>query len=71
MGKPFFNKNIIPKCAYCKFGKTSDYSGEVFCLKHGVTDAQNVCGKYEYDVLKRTPQTPALQKGFCEEDFKL
>ena len=52
-------------CAFCEYAislPTSDgEENDVICEKRGVVRADYVCGKFRYDLLKRTPKDkPAL-----------
>ena len=71
MAKPLLNKNISPACEYCKHGTASKYTDEVFCLKKGVTNKQDACRHYKYDVLKRTPKRINPTGEFTAEDFEI
>ncbi|MBQ9747522.1 MAG: hypothetical protein IJV98_01945 [Clostridia bacterium] len=46
-------------CAYCEFAlplPTADgEDSDMICEKRGVVRADHVCGKFRYDLLKRTP----------------
>lgn len=66
-----FNKNQRKSCAYCCYGVKSQFSNEIFCSKKGVVTSENVCRKYKYDVLKRTPDQNIISKNYSAEDFKL
>lgn len=66
-----FNKKTRKSCAWCLFGTKSDFSDEIFCKKRGVVGTDNVCCKYRYDVLKRTPEEPHISKNYTADDFKL
>lgn len=66
-----FDKDMKKSCAYCVHGKKSEYSDDVFCIKRGVTTADDYCRKYKYDPLKRTPDTEAIDKDYKAEDFSL
>lgn len=71
MSKSVFSKDISPACGHCIFGKTSEYSDEIFCLKHGVTERNDACRHYKYDVLKRTPNRIKPVSDFKPEDFEI
>ena len=66
-----FNKNQRKSCAFCAYGIKSDYSNEIFCKKKGIVGTDDVCRKYKYDVLKRTPEAKTISKNYSSEDFKL
>ncbi len=67
----FFNKNVLPSCAWCVFGKPSEHTNEVFCTKRGFTYKNEHCRSYKYDPLKRTPVRSHPADGYNPEDFKL
>lgn len=71
MAKSIFNKKISPACCYCVHGKTSEYTDEIFCLKKGITEKNDSCRHYKYDVFKREPQKPTIADGYNPDDFKL
>ena len=67
-----FRKHIDPRCAYCVHGTTISES-QVACVKRGVVQAQDRCGAFRYEPLRRIPQRPAelpLEK-MKAEDFEL
>lgn len=67
----FFSKKTDKSCAWCKYGVKSDYSADIFCKKCGVVGTDNVCRRYKYDPLKRTPYTQTISKEYTAEDFSL
>lgn len=57
-----FNRQIMPSCSYCRFG-TCIGDGEVACTKRGITSVLGSCNKYQYDPMKREPETlPTFNK---------
>lgn len=66
-----FNKKLPHACAYCVHGRTSLFSGEILCPKHGITDPKDFCGKYKYDPLKRVPEQIKIADNYTPEDFSL
>lgn len=70
MGK-FFNKKLRKSCAFCTHGIKSQFNNEIFCKKKGIVTSDSVCRKYEYDVLKRTPDNNVICNNYSAEDFKL
>ena len=66
-----FNKNLQRSCEWCVHSKKSEFSDEILCRKHGVTDRRDYCRNYKYDVLKRTPQKQKCDKKFTPEDFQI
>lgn len=71
MFKLRFNKKQDKYCKYCIFGKTLDFSGEVFCKKKGFVSSLDYCRRFKYDPLKRTPSTSTLKNTYTKEDFTL
>lgn len=71
MSAPLFNKNTPRACAWCLHGKSSDYTDEIFCIKRGITNKNDSCRHYKYDVLKRTPKKTKPAGEYSAEDFKL
>ncbi len=70
-----FSRNIEPSCSYCRFG-SSIGSGEIACIRRGITTAGGACRRFVYDPLKREPERPPvlvkkLSKEMCEEDFAI
>ena len=67
-----FRKDLEPYCAYCAHGSSLD-DETVICVKKGIVKKWGKCRAFEYDPLKRTPQTPQVPtaKGLSEEDFKI
>ena len=67
-----FEKDIEPRCAYCRRGAPLD-EDTVFCPKRGVVDAAGACRRFRYDPLKRVPPKPVSVdfSHLKEEDFVL
>ena len=51
----YFDKNIAPKCDYCRYGKRAKDGNKVLCEQRGLVDAAYSCGKFIYSPLKRIP----------------
>ena len=66
-----FNKKLMKACEYCKYGKISDFSDEVFCFKKGITQKNDSCRHFEYDILKRKPQRIKPSDNYNPDNFKL
>ena len=67
-----FEKDMDPRCAYCKRGALLD-EGRVMCLRKGIVSAGDSCRKFRYDPLKRVPPKP-VKADFSrlkDEDFTL
>lgn len=67
-----FDKDIEPRCAYCKRGTLLE-DGQVLCVKKGVVAVSGSCRRFRYDPLKRVPPKP-LAVSFAhlrDEDFTL
>ena len=54
-GGKYFDKNIQPKCDYCRFGKRAKDGDKVLCEKKGLVASDSSCGKFIYSPLKRIP----------------
>lgn len=67
-----FEKDMDPRCAYCKRGAPLA-EGRVMCLKKGIVSAGDSCRKFRYDPLKRVPPKPAKAdfSRLKDEDFVL
>ena len=67
-----FRKNIEPRCAYCVKGSPLSET-EVACVKCGIVSAENHCGAFRYDPLKRVPPRPVKLENqkLKQEDFSL
>lgn len=67
-----FEKDIDPRCAYCKRGVALD-EDQIMCVKKGIVSPAGSCRKFKYDPLKRVPPKP-MSADFShlkEEDFVL
>ena len=67
-----FRKDIEPRCAYCEKGSQIN-DNDVACVKKGIVSAEDHCGSFRYDPLKRVPPRPVkleTQK-LKQEDFSL
>lgn len=71
MPKKVFNKKLEKRCGYCIFGRKSEFSNEVMCIKKGITDVNDFCRKFKYDPLKREPERIRISNDFNAEDFKI
>ena len=67
-----FDRNIEPRCAYCKRGEAVDEE-QIICIKKGMVSPSGSCRSFRYDPLKRVPPKPAVPsfKRFRDEDFTL
>ena len=67
-----FEKDMDPRCAYCKRGAPLG-EDRVMCLKKGIVSAGDACRKFRYDPLKRVPPKPAKAdfSRLKDEDFTL
>ncbi len=69
-----FQKDIPPRCIYCKKGAPLGESKEqVMCLKKGIVSSDSSCRRFQYDPLKRVPSHPVQPdfSRFQDEDFTL
>ncbi len=66
-----FNKKLSKSCSFCIYGNKSEYSDEIFCAKHGVTNKRDYCRNYKYDILKRKPERIKTSGEFTDKDFSL
>lgn len=71
MSAKFFDKKLKHSCAWCRYGKKSDYTDDIFCLKRGVTGRFDSCRHYKYDPLKRIPENAKLSGNYTAEDFEI
>ena len=67
-----FEKDIEPRCAYCKRGSPLD-EDNIMCIKKGIVSPAGACRRFRYDPLKRVPPKPmSLDLSHLkEEDFVL
>ena len=67
-----FEKNIEPRCGYCKRGTPLE-DEKVMCVRKGVVAAAGACRGFRYDPLKRVPPRPAAASfdHLKDEDFTL
>ena len=67
-----FEKDIEPRCAYCKRGAVLDEE-RVMCMKKGIVSAAGSCRRFQYEPLKRVPPKPVTAdfSHLKEEDFVL
>lgn len=49
-----FRKDIEPRCGYCTRSRPAE-AGTVICLKKGIRQETDHCGRFRYDPLKRIP----------------
>ncbi len=71
MAKSIYNKQLTPCCGYCANARLSPALKLIFCRYKGPVSELDVCRKYCYDPLKRTPHSVAELPTFSEEDFEL
>ena len=67
-----FQKNIEPRCVYCKRGVALD-DEQILCSRKGVVDPGGSCRAFRYDPLKRVPKKPVVANfsHLKKEDFML
>lgn len=67
-----FQKDIEPRCAYCRHGSLLNEE-QVMCLKKGIVSPAGSCRRFKYEPLKRTPPKPVSAdfSHLKEEDFSL
>ena len=67
-----FRKKIEPRCAYCEKGAPIG-GDQVACRRRGVVSAEEHCGSFRYDPLKRVPPRPVKleTEELTQEDFEL
>ena len=65
-----FQKNIEPRCLYCKRGVALDEE-QILCSRKGVVDPGGACRAFRYDPLKRVPKKPVVANfsHLKKEDF--
>ncbi|MBO4693631.1 MAG: hypothetical protein J5659_04505 [Clostridia bacterium] len=71
MSFKLLNDDIIKSCAWCLYGKKSEYTNDIFCKKRGITTKDYYCRKYKYDPLKRTPDKKIISDKYYGDDFSL
>lgn len=69
--KKMFNKDLPKKCEYCLNATPLGSDGEMICKKRGIVYSGDLCRKYKYDPLKRTPKNTKLADNYSPEDFSL
>ena len=71
LAKGVYNKKVEACCGHCANAQISSALKLVFCRLKGPVSEGDVCRKFIYDPLKRTPKTAAPLLEFTEEDFSL
>ena len=73
--KMIYSEDINKVCALCRHGQRTENNGdELFCelKKRSVPVAGGDCGKFEYDIFKKTVRRrKRLKTNFSSEDFSL
>lgn len=68
--KELFGSNVALSCEYCLHNGGKSGEPPICTLRLALKNGK--CKKYEYDPLRREPQTaPPLRGAYDEEDFKL
>ena len=67
-----FEKDIEPRCGYCRQGTPLE-DGKVMCVKKGIVAAAGACRRFRYDPMKRVPPRPAAASfdHLKDEDFTI
>ncbi|MDR1589857.1 MAG: hypothetical protein LBS51_06655 [Oscillospiraceae bacterium] len=67
-----FNRNIAPRCAYCRHGVALGVA-EIACVKRGIVSPGASCAAFSYEPTKRVPESPSPERGVAlgEGDFAL
>ncbi|HCH28895.1 MAG TPA: hypothetical protein DEW35_05245 [Ruminococcaceae bacterium] len=71
MKNKYYNKKENRRCSCCRYGTVSEFIDEVFCRKKGLTDKNDCCIHFKYDVLKRVPGSQTPKNDFKPSDFKI
>lgn len=73
MSSRFFDREIDPACRYCAVGTPNVDKDFVLCPKRGVMAADEHCGAFRYDPLRREIRRAAKLDtgGYRPEDFQL
>lgn len=59
-------------CENCLKAKSIDSNGLVLCEKYGLIKRENVCKRFELDLLKVNPKKlRSFKSSLTEDDFKL
>jgi len=64
----YFDRNIIPQCAYCEYGRRTKDGRGMLCEKQGLTQETASCKKFLYAPLKRVPTKQLNIEGLLAED---
>ncbi len=54
-----FRRKIEPACTYCRHGRPGQ-DDEVLCIHHGVVQPWDRCRHFDYDPLRRVPESNPL-----------
>lgn len=71
MAKKILGENVPPKCEYCAYSVPGQEEDALQCPKKGKVQPDDLCKKFSYDPLKRTPPRPKPLQTFSAEDFEL
>lgn len=66
-----FDKNIVPACKYCAYGRDCVGIENTLCEKHGAVEPDHKCISYKYDPLRRKPDAALKVEKYSEKDFSL
>lgn len=72
MKSKLFDRNIEPRCDYCRYSHEID-EASFLCTKKGIVKAGSSCRSFRYDPLRRTPPkhtSPNFSK-WDNENFSL
>ena len=65
------DKDITPKCIYCRHGSPASDAKAVLCIKKGVMRPDSSCRAFSYDILKREPRTKPAMPVYDKKEFEL
>lgn len=61
-----------PRCSLCEYAFFDKEKNAYICKNsEEITDGNNSCKKFSYDIYKYTPKAKNLFGKFTEEDFKI
>ena len=71
MKRKICGEHVPPACEYCAHGRLGASRENIYCLKCGIMELSDSCGKFLYDPMRRKPRLLPKQKKYTPADFTI
>ncbi len=71
MHRKLFGNERYQSCEFCSKGHKSEDGAVLYCPRKGIVQSHDKCWRFDYDPLRRKPQTLPDLPAFDPEEFTL